>query len=276
MNKIVIENPTGASFSAQLSALYQTLTKIDQNNDNLFDLSNAKAPFYPLILLPLGVYINDSKSECVLPSEGNSLITEVMFPKGTDHNENFSQKVLPIVHLTNHSDIKSRDQLICDFIEALKLNTKELDSNSLFYPITELLNNVFEHSKKDEGWVFAIVDKKNKFIDVCIVDSGRGLRRSYIEEENLNISHLEAIGQAMTGHSTKKDKDRGYGLFTTKNIICKGLLGNFLVITGNAVLIAEGGDEKVIELDRNIWNGVVLAYRIPLVKKKINIYDYLE
>lgn len=274
-NEILIPTPLNNSFSSQLYALYEVLSKINPGAKNHFNFSNTKAQA-PLILLPICVYINDTNSSFSLPQK-SKFYSSINFP--TDNLKkagNFNSSTSPILRLTKRPDIKTRDEITYDYVNNLNKKMKGIGKNALFYPVSELLNNIFEHSRKNEGWIFAQIDKTNKRIDICIVDSGRGFRKSYLEEENLDISHLEAIGEAMRGHSTKKDNERGYGLWTSKKLICKGLKGNLLIITGNAVFLAEGKEENVIEMDKNIWNGVILSYRIPVPKETVDIIQYIE
>lgn len=274
MNGIIIDNPCTKSFSSQFASFFNVFSKVKLGDANHFDLSQIEEIF-PLLILPLAVYIHDTNSSFELPVD-KKVIEQYSFPDG-DRAVNIKKEVrFPILYLSNSGDIKQRDELISQYIDMIFKKLSFESKNILSYPISEFINNIFEHSKKNEGWIFAKIDKTTKFIDICIVDSGRGLKMSYQEEENIRLSHLDAIGEVMLGHSTKKDKDRGYGVWTSKRLICKGLKGNFLLMSGNAILIAEGMDEKVLELDKDIWNGVVLAYRIPIKVEGVSLYDYVE
>ena len=102
------------------------------------------------------------------------------------------------------------------------------------------------------------------------------MRVSVTGSRSLVISHSDSIGQVMIGNSTKSAKERGYGVKTSRKLICNGLNGSFLILSGNAVLIVESKQEKFLELDKVEWQGVILAYRIPLFKQPFNIYPYLE
>jgi hypothetical protein len=90
------------------------------------------------------------------------------------------------------------------------------------------------------------------------------------------LTDVEAIRQVMLGHSTKADKERGFGVRTSKNIVCDGLGGGFVLISGDAVLISEKRQDKLVRLPEFSWKGVIIAYRIPEPKGPLTISDYVE
>ena len=249
MQNIVIPEPQNNSLVAQFIALHQVLAEIKKSPKVSFDFSNLKE-IYPLTILPICAYIQDTGSSyiCLKNPKINSYLEKNKFPNGTKELLANSSN-LPINLLSNFPDIKTRDELIYNFGKKLyeMMGSVEGTRDALFYPISEFTTNIFEHSKKAEGWVFAQVDKQKNILDICIVDSGRGLR-----------------------------KERGFGVRTSKNLVCDDLKGSFLIVSGSAALITEGKDEKLLELDKPIWNGVVLAYQIPLPKGPVDIYKYVE
>ena len=117
--------------------------------------------------------------------------------------------------------------------------------------------------------------KRNMF-DICVADSGRGLGRTYLEEKNLKLSDEDAIHEVMVGHSTKPNTGRGYGVRTSKRVVCEGLNGSFMFISGTAALISSGAQEILTRLPDFYWPGVIVAYRIRKPKQPVDISRFIE
>ena len=148
--------------------------------------------------------------------------------------------------------------------------------NAIYYPIEELVGNIFEHSKSDEGFIFGQYYPNKEYLDICIVDNGRGLKGSYEEEKSLNLTDEEAIRKVMSGYSVKSNVERGYGVWTSKKVVCEGLGGSFILLSGSAALISHQAKDRVVELPDFYWQGVIIAYRIPKPKEPFNISKYVE
>jgi len=149
--------------------------------------------------------------------------------------------------------------------------------NAVCYPIAELITNIFEHSKKESGFIFGQFYPDKNYLDICIVDCGRGFAKTYKEEKELKLSDAEAITEAMKGNSVKKDKERGYGIRTSKEVICKALRGGgFILISGSSALVSTGQGEKLVALSDFYWQGTIIAYRIPKPTGSIDISPYIE
>ena len=65
--------------------------------------------------------------------------------------------------------------------------------NAVYYPITELVTNIFDHSKQNKGFIFGQFYPKKNYLDICIVDCGRGLAKTYEEEKGLKLSDSDSI-----------------------------------------------------------------------------------
>lgn len=148
--------------------------------------------------------------------------------------------------------------------------------NAVYYPISELMANIFEHSLQDFGFIFGQFYPKKNYLDICIVDCGRGLKMTYRQERGLEVSDEEAIIEAMKGCSTKPDKERGYGLRTSKGVVCECLGGEFILISGSAALISRQKSERLVSLPKFYWQGVIVSYRMPKPKSPVDISSYLE
>ena len=149
--------------------------------------------------------------------------------------------------------------------------------NAVCYPIAELVTNIFEHSKKDTGFIFGQFYPNKNYLDICIVDCGRGFSGAYREEKGLKLSDSSAISEVMKGNSVKPEKERGYGIWTSKRIICDALDGGgFIMISGSAGLISENKRENLVSFPNFYWQGVIIAYRIPVPRGPVDISSFIE
>ena len=148
--------------------------------------------------------------------------------------------------------------------------------SAIYYPITELVTNIFEHSKDDTGFILGQYYPKKEYLDICIVDTGRGLAQAYKDEEDLILTDSQAIEEVLKGRSTKPEADRGYGVWTSKKVVCEGLGGSFIILSGESALVSSQSGEKLVSLPDFYWQGVMVAYRIPKPKGGVDISGFLE
>lgn len=280
MKNIIIRQPKSDSLIGQLKTVYQIFSQIKQKEKVNFDLTNL-AWVYPLLILTISAYIHDTGSKYILPADEDvlSYLNTVYFPKGISSVSVFKRGLNYIpISLLKREDRVQRERLESLFSMMVYKSLKAIPGtqNAVYYPITELVTNIFEHSKEDRGWIFAQFYPKKNFLDLCIIDRGRGLAKSYLEERALKVSDLEAIKLAMRGRSVKPDTERGYGIRTSKRVICEGLNGSLVLVSGNAGLVSKGKREKLVRFPLFNWQGVVISYRIPQPKESIDITPYLE
>jgi hypothetical protein len=281
MQTIAVLKPKTESLIAQFVSFYQTFSKINRLEKVIFDFSQLNW-IYPLLILPISAYIHETKSEYLTSqrSDINSYLNTVRFPGGVNSVAEFQKflSYIPVTSLEKSKQVENREKLESCFSTMLykTINGVAGSQDAIYYPITELVGNIFEHSKKDRGWVFTQIYPNKKFLDLCIVDTGRGLRNCYKEERNIILNDKEAVKEAVGGRSTKLDKDRGFGIYSSKRVICEGLGGSFIILSGNAALISEKNREKLMEMPSFNWQGVIISYRIPFPKQAIDIYPFLE
>lgn len=284
MEKIVIPKPKNDSLTAQLESLYKTFINIQPRENLNFDLSLLNW-VCPLLILPVSAYINNTRSDCEINySPIKSYLEKIGFPKGVDSISSFQQRVqryksfIPISILKREAGA-SRERLEALFSEKIYeiLGNVSGAQNAVCYPIAELVTNIFEHSKKDTGFIFGQFYPTKDYLDICIIDCGRGFAATYREEKGLKLSDINAISEAMSGNSVKPEKERGYGIWTSKRIIRDVLKGGgFVLISGSAGLVAENKKERLVSLPNFYWQGVIIAYRIPKPSGSLDISQFLE
>jgi len=284
MQKIIVKSPRGNSLASQLVSLYNSFKDLSFNEPRNFDLSNIDW-FFPLLVLPLCAHINCFKSQ-FSKNENNpnhSYLDTVSFPLGVDSVSVFQQQVqahktfIPISVLKREKGPdRERLESIFSMIVYKTLGSVPGAQNAVHYPITELVTNIFDHSKQDRGFIFAQFYPKKNYLDICIVDCGRGLSKAYEEEKSLKLSDADSIVEVLKGHSTKPSVERGYGVRTSKRVVCECLGGEFVLLSGAAALVVNERQERMVELPGFFWQGVIVAYRIPKPAGPIDISPYLE
>lgn len=284
MKKIIVQNPKNESLVSQLSALSVALEQVTGVDPVEFDLSGLSWAC-PLLVLPLAAFINAGHHTFTIGKNDTlkSYFESIKFPHGIDSISDFelssqrNKTYVPISVLRNEP-ADERKKLETAFLEMIfkVLQASPGSKSAVYYPVLELLTNVFEHSKQTEGYIFGQFYPKKDYLDMCIVDTGRGLVEGYKQEKGLSFSPEQAIAQAMRGNSTKPIPDRGYGLGTSKDMICKALGGGFMMVTGSAGLVATGKREVIASFPHFSWQGVIVAYRIPRPKQPVDIHPYLE
>jgi len=278
MRSVKVADPRGESLLDQLVSLYLTFKNV--HGDVIFDLSRVRWLF-PILILPIASYIHDTNSDFSPPlkTEVESYLRFVKFPEGVSSVREMrrGENYIPLTLLKKENPVE-RTRLQGEFLEMIyKVLNPSVDvKNAIYYPIEELVENIFQHSERNEGHVFAQYYPTKEFLDLCIVDRGIGLAKSYKKGKGLNVSDEEAIEMALEGYSVKPEESRGYGIRTSKRVVCEGLDGEFVLVSGGAALYSSKYKNVVYDLPDFYWRGVIVAYRIPKPKGPVDIYPLLE
>ena len=154
---------------------------------------------------------------------------------------------------------------------------KEVGGENAFkYVISELSDNIYEHSQFTEAFVVAQVYPKMDCMEICFLDNGITIPGNF-EKHKISFSNdADAIVKALKGQSTK-DQERGKGLGTSMKIISEALKGPALIISGlGAVSLKDSQVSPYIVSDLYILRGTLISARIPFPSKKVDIYGYVE
>jgi len=286
MRNVIVPKLKSISLIGQLSSLYATFQNSSPDEDLNFDL-NQLAFTGPLLTLPICSYLKTTKSNYSISDNSpiKSYLDTIEFPGGVNSIPEFKEQIqkeknyIPISILHREKPVE-RERLEGLFSAMVYKTVNKLETagiqSAIYYPIAELVANIFDHSKEDKGFIFGQFYPSKNFLDICIVDRGRGLALAYKQEKNLELSDDDAIIEAMKGNSTKPDKERGYGVRTSKQVVCGALGGEFVFISGSSALVLVGKSEKLVALPNFFWRGVIIAYRIPVPSSPIDISAYLE
>ncbi|MFW6029746.1 MAG: ATP-binding protein [Halanaerobiales bacterium] len=271
------------SISDNLSNLFELLESfnISKVMTDSIDINLSNLSFiHPLYSLSLSALINQKRNEGFTVNISNydsiqcsSYLRVINFPEGIELNQSQLQyysdrNYLPIVKFPNEET--SLNKVLTSVLNLIRNNfslSREL-FNGLYYLISELTDNINQHSIAANGWITAQYYPNKHFIDVCIIDNGIGILNSY-KNQGYNIpSHISALENALQGLSAKNSHERGMGIHTSKNMVNKGLSGHFFMCSGNAMVL----DNNTNEIPFN-WNGVLIFFRIS---KNISNFNYIN
>lgn len=292
--KLEFNQPKGNSFGAQLTEIIGFLTFLQKNrNPGIITLGLEKLEFvHPLFILPVAVLHNNLLErgitlEVDLPIKDRcySYLRKIKFPEGIrpdqlpDWEKSLARyngkNYFPIINFTTDKGpehTKIREKLLSEITRLLKENLI-LDKDSVegvSYLISEITDNILEHSGNTRGWLLAQYYPNTGYLDICIIDTGKTIFGSYKDHNMVEITSDEiAIEKALSGISTKS-VERGSGIRTSKAISLLGLQGDFAIFSGGAMYYKE----KIINLPVT-WSGTFVAMRIKRDVKGFSIYNYL-
>ncbi len=254
---------------------------------------------HPFFLAPLSIYKNTSGKniECIniplrIQSYLNSICFDRMLHFGSEKREDVEaviQKYTDKTYLPlcSFAMTDANKDTFGSIIQSVLTKQAGIGrgGSSLSYLISELLDNIYEHSRSSYGYVFSQYLEREGVIDLCIADRGITIAGSFqqagLYQDEIDGSETEALKLANEGYSTKnrpEAENRGYGISTSKEMLVVGMKGAFFMLSGGAFHRYENCANDYIDL-RNLfrWQGTVILMRIPVVLPEgFNYIDYLE
>lgn len=296
---IIIRQPSNDKMGSSFMCLLDALSKLNNNNSNEINLDLSNLTFvYPFLILPISALIADLRSRSTIVniiygSKCRSYLETIKFETCLTANlcQSFEEQLhnykvktyLPVCSIpTKRESSKEREELLTTFEDILisQLGIKGQLRTALGYLLSEAITNIVDHAKVSSGFIMVQNYPNKKFLDVCIVDTGIGIRKSYNPEKYREIkSDSDALELALNGKSTKKQAvTRGYGISTSRKMLVNGLGGKYFLFSGNAFYIFSSEHEMINKLDKQFrWNGTMLALRIPKeIPSDFQYINYLE
>lgn len=255
---------------------------------------------HPFFLAPLAIYKNTSHKdiECVnmslrIQSYLNSICFDRMLHFGKEKREDvetvmqrYTDKTF--LPLCSFEMTDSNKDIFGSIIKNTLMKQAHIGrggSSSLSYLISELLDNVYEHSQSPNGYVYSQFLERKGEINLCIADTGITVagcfEKAGLFQEEIDGNETEALRLANEGYSTKnrpEAENRGYGISTSKAMLVMGMRGGFFMLSGGAFHRYENGANDYIDLKKLFrWNGTIILMRIPVeLPNDFNYIDYLE
>jgi anti-sigma regulatory factor (Ser/Thr protein kinase) len=288
----------GVSIEVLLDIL-QIVNNTKKGDSIIFDMT--KLDFvYPFLILPISAliqYLNIQGIETsfILPDNANcqGYMNQICFPNGLNPilndswesqlNQYNSKTYLPIIAVPVKSKNEQLKNKIIEVFEQIMQKQLNLDINiqtAIKYITGEAFDNIDQHAEVDNGWIMVQNYPTKEFLDVCILETGKGILQSYIDAGFDNIkTHEDALQEATNGLSAKvTEKSRGFGIRTSKRMLVEGLKGKYFLFSGNSFYIWTVDHKNIPLLDeKNFWHGTMLALRIPkTAPSNFNYINYLE
>lgn len=279
--------------------LIRVISETEAAEDVIWDFSGVEF-LHPFFLAPLAIYKNnvDKKIECInIPLRIQSYLNSVCFDRMLHFDKDLRNDVedvmkkyltktyIPLCSFAMTDSNKDSFGSLLQKMIIKQVNMKREGINPLNYLISELLDNIFEHSYSSMGYVFSQYIESEGTIDLCIADTGitiaGSFKRSNLFQEEIDGNETEALKLANEGYSTKNRPDaenRGYGISTSKRMLVEGMKGAFFMLSGQAFHRFENAVNDYIDL-HNIfrWDGTLILLRIPVnLPNDFNYIDYLE
>lgn len=299
-----INNETiGSSFNSLFLDIILQMEESDEE-EIIWDFSKTQI-LNPFFILPLLLYKN--RCGCNVQIENMPERTKLYFKAihffdicdadsmGEDGFKVFidGYKEKRYIPITRFPACSKKDRVRDNIVSAIGNILKEQLSikgnlyTGLSYLLSEIIDNITEHSCSDYGYIFAQYYKKSQYIDICIVDEGITLLGSYLNNANIKgiETDLDAIKNASIGVSTKNRPDaenRGYGIVTSRKMLVDGLKGQFFLFSGGAFYRYHhdgvNSHENYIGLPSKIkWDGTIVLLRVPYNDNdSFNYIKYLE
>lgn len=291
------ETRIGSSFNY----LIKVISKTDAAEGKIvWDFSEVKF-LHPFFLAPLAIYKSTSGKdiECVgMSLRVQSYLNSIYFDRLLHFEDEKKEDVdkvmdayleknyIPVCSFAMTDSNKNAFGSVIQHIITTQTNIGNAGITPISYFISELLDNVYEHSKSKNGYVFSQYLAREGAINLCIADSGITVFKSYQEaglhQEEIGNDEATALWLANEGYSTKNlpnAENRGYGISTSKRMLVEGLNGSFFMLSGNAFHRYERNQENYYVNLKDVfrWNGTIILLRIPVnVPEGFNYYDYLE
>lgn len=151
------------------------------------------------------------------------------------------------------------------------------------YLISEILDNVIEHSFSHGGGIVCQDYARKGYMDICIFDNGVTIPGSYrraklLDDRSTDAQALQTtINRRLSTKNTAGSVNRGFGISSSRQMLVHGLQGEFLIFSGSALYVSTPREEKVFPLPNHLGlHGTIVGLRIPRFVDDFNPSDYYE
>lgn len=165
-------------------------------------------------------------------------------------------------------DIESEIQYIAKSITGIKLAAGI--SDFITYILSELSANIIEHSKTKTCVIGVFISPKEMKLN--IEDCGIGIRNSYLQNKIFVKDDRTAIMIALNGISTKKLKERAFGLNSIRQLI-EHQSGKMTIESGKCRVAIEKDLINFTDLKMPV-KGVNINIQTKI--NPVNIYDIIK
>lgn len=229
--------------------------------------------YYPTTLLPTINFIKKNSIE-FLPHY-NGIVTryiDIITNPQKDYMDGVSYIPIERLPVNNYVDLDSILKRIIDLI------SKKGTLTAFSYILSELVDNIYEHSECENAFIMAQKYPSKKFVEICIYDDGISIPGSLSKkyDELKDVEDHESIAAALEGYSVKDD-GRGHGIRSSIRIFQEGMNGQILIVSRNGAYYINSKNKDFYKFtDKKLkLDGTLISVRVPLSTKEVNIYEYL-
>jgi len=233
--------------------------------------------FYPTALLPLGAFIRENRKKIkYVPPANQNVANYISLVIGDLKVESECKTYIPIISLPPKSSENESGKLL-ECVFKFHNNGKEYGGENAFkYLISELVDNIYQHSEFRNAFVMAQKYEKKRFMEICFFDDGITISGSFAKK-GMIFEDSEAILQAINGLSTK-GSERGFGLGSNLKVFTQGLPGEMLIVSGKGAAFFKANEPTKLYIlqDKYKLKGTLISVRIPYPVKEVDIYDFIQ
>jgi hypothetical protein len=228
------------------------------NGSDVVDLRGISW-FYPTTLLPVCLYLmnNGPRVKYYPPLDQNAsmYLDTVLSGKAIDSTRSY----VPIILLPKQqSEFDKIFDCICN------LGGNFSGEQEFRVIISELTDNIYQHSRFNNAIVMAQRYAKKGFMDLCIIDDGVTIPGSLSSARMLYEDDTSALIDAVEGASSKNDPGRGHGLGESIIDLTQKYGGSVLVISRRGVLhFNKLHSNRYILKPHFQFGGTLISTRVP-------------
>lgn len=273
--------------------------------NNLFDIENITSGKYIGVIIDLSelkfispsglcyltalvenlvIYFEKNRVKVVKPENENlnNYLTRMNFFEilNIDNKNNIcrndcSKKLLELQKI----DIKGNGSILVENLSKVLKNQLTVNNKDIYsavtYTLGELIDNTESHSESLVGGIVCAQTYLQKnILEICIIDSGIGIKESLRKENNIHKNKIKnfkydsefieyAIGKEVTSKTQIKSGHSGEGLFFTSEFI-KENKGRMKIISGNGILTLDNNKKVTLSQLSNHWQGTIIILEFDL------------
>lgn len=228
----------------------------------------------PTFTLPIALLIMENLgAPRRWPAKGDtaSYLEKVLSTRVEDRR---SKGYIPLARLP--SDVNNLGVVLENVYEIQKGERSAFGGDMAFkYVVSELVDNIYEHSKFKIAFVMAQRYPKMGYVELAFIDDGITIHGSY-KQHGKQFKPWQAIIEALNGLSTKSE-ERGWGLQTSTAIFREGLNGQILIVSGAGAVYLDRSKTMQYRLSKNQrMKGTLISVRVPYPSPNVDIYKYIQ
>lgn len=304
MQRVIVPNVCedgfmGDSFNHLVQVIEQT-REVDSGDTVVWDFHDVSF-LHPFFLAPLAIFRHQAVQDirCVnISLQMQSYLNGIHFDRLL-HFENATREAAEqvmaqyadrnYIPLCSFSMTDGNKDAFCSIARNIIVRQTRVGltvNTPISYFLSELIDNIYEHSGSPDGYLFSEYLESNQSINLCIADNGITIPGNYqrtgLYQQEIDGNPAEALRLANEGRSTKnrpETENRGYGISTSKRMLVEGLGGSFFMLSGSAFHRYESHSlNYYANISRFFhWDGTLIMLRIPVnAPDGFNYINYLE